>query len=263
MTDQQVSTGSSLKTAVYFLTLLTILLLVGTFFFLASISVWWTVEEQEPIAALLPPPSPTATNVPTQVSTKPASAELAPTFTAFAPVAPPTAPTILAPMATVVKTAVPTPTPEPFGTLIIPDIEVNQSIIPIFVRDGQWDISEIGNRVGHLETTGRFPGDQLAMTFTGHVTLPWPEISGPFADLVFLERGEEIIYRWNGMDYVYQVERIFRAEPAAVDLLYEDDGEKLILVTCSGWDFTDRLYAERLVTHAVLVRQEPTSQNLD
>ena len=52
----------------------------------------------------------------------------------------------------------------------------------------------------------------------------------------------------------------FRADPQSVHLLYEADGEKLILVTCSGWDANGREYAERLVTRAVLVRQEPSPQ---
>lgn len=95
------------------------------------------------------------------------------------------------------------------------------------------------------------------MTFTGHVTRPWPEIAGPFADLVFLKHGEEVIYRWQGVDYVYEVERIFRVDPRAVDLLYVPDGDKIVLVTCSGWDFVGREYAERLVTRATLVRTEP------
>ena len=148
------------------------------------------------------------------------------------------------------------------GQLIIPALNINRSITPVPLRDGQWDIAGLSTEVGHLASTGTFPGDDLAMTFIGHVTVPWPE-TGPFADLILLEHGEEVIYRWNGMDYIYQVERIFRAHPSNVDLLYDGDGSKINLVTCSGWDFIDREYDERLVTRAVLVRQEPTPQTLE
>lgn len=271
-TPEKVSINGSLKSAVYFLTVLTIVLLVGTFFFLASVSVWWSPSEQSPQnTAVAPPILSTSTPIEvSQIAVDESASVLMPTFTAV----PPSDTPVEVETATVVSSLpepvvsrepvkiVPT-SAAPFGELIIPEIKVNQGIVPIFIRDGQWDISEIGGQIGHLESTGKYPGDQLAMTFTGHVTLPWPEISGPFADLVFLKHGEEIIYRWNGVDYVYQVERIFRANPESVHLLYEEDGEKLILVTCSGWDANGREYAERLVTRAVLVRQEPSQHNTD
>lgn len=258
---KQAPIGRTLQGAVYVLTVLTIVLLIGVFFFFASVSVWW--QSAEPVLVVETAVSATSTSLPTAtaltvdaVATK-ASVELA---TVEEDVEIDTAVDQLP----VPSVSAPQPIEEnlpALGELIIPDIEVQQAVIPIFIRDGQWDISQIGSEIGHLETTGAFPGDRLAMTFTGHVTLPWPEIVGPFADLIFLEHGEEIIYRWNGIDYVYEVERIFRADPQAVHLLYEEDGDKLILVTCSGWDASGRAYAERLVTRAVLVRQEPSPQN--
>ncbi len=151
-------------------------------------------------------------------------------------------------------------TPISTAYLIIPSLNVSEAITDVPIVAGQWAIDELGSQVGLLDSTGTHPGDDWAMTFIGHVTRPWPEIAGPFADLILLEHGEEVIYRANGTDYVYQVERIFRADPQAVDLLFVPDGEKIVLVTCSGWDFVDRQYAERLVTRAVLVRTEPSPQ---
>lgn len=249
--DLQSPAKKRIVNTVYLLTVLTIVLLIGFVFFFASLAVFWqsesAVAEVEPVAdeTLLErfggwvfsderEPEPEAIAVETAVFPTPTPQPTVPTTT---------------------------PEPEPFGTLIIPEIEVAQPIIPIFIRDGQWDISEIGGEIGHLESTGRHPHDELAMTFTGHVTLPWPDIEGPFANLIFLEHGEEIIYRWNGTDYIYEVERIFRVDPAAVDLLYQSEGNKLMLVTCSGWDFVGREYDERLVTRAVLVREEPSPQD--
>ena len=150
------------------------------------------------------------------------------------------------------------PTPISKAYLIIPSLNVSQAITEVPIVAGQWAIDDLGSQVGLLDSTGTHPGDDWAMAFIGHVTRPWPEIAGPFADLILLEHGEEVIYRANGTDYVYQVERIFRADPRAVDLLYVPDGEKIVLVTCSGWDFVDREYTERLVTRAVLVRTEPS-----
>jgi len=150
------------------------------------------------------------------------------------------------------------PTPIANAYLIIPSLNINQEITDVPIVAGQWAIDDLGSQVGLLDSTGTHPGDDMAMAFIGHVTRPWPEIAGPFADLILLKHGEEVIYRANGTDYVYQVERIFRADPQAVDLLYVPNGEKIVLVTCSGWDFVDRAYAERLVTRAILVRTELT-----
>lgn len=149
-----------------------------------------------------------------------------------------------------------------YGELIIPSLEVNQLVTNVPLRDGEWDITALGADIGQLALTGAYPGDDLAMNFIGHVTLPWPGV-GPFADLILLERGEEVIYRWNGMDYIYEVERIFKVNPSNVGLLYESGGDRINLVTCSGWDITDLEYAKRLVTRAVLVRTEPSPVKLE
>lgn len=233
----------------YLLTVLTIVFLIGLIVFLASLSVFWRTDSvAEPTVDSIENSTPferfgnwTPHHNQNELSPREVVTTAVPPTATRSPIS-------IAPTSSSI--------PTPFGSLIIPKLGVSQPVIPIFVRNGQWDISEIGSDIGHLETTGRYPYDSLAMTFTGHVTLPWPDIAGPFADLVFLEHNEEIIYRWDGTDYVYAVERIFRVAPSAVDFLYEQDGEMLILVTCSGWNFVDRAYDERLVTRAVLVREE-------
>lgn len=153
-------------------------------------------------------------------------------------------------------------TPPSPTLLIIPSLGVSERVVEVPVRQGQWDVSELGTRVGRLETTGEEPGDDYAMSFVGHVTVPWPRV-GPFADLILLERGEEVIYRHGDVDYVYRVERILRVHPDYVQALYETDGNKILLATCSGWDFLGSGgYRQRLVTQAVLVRTEAAVSRL-
>jgi LPXTG-site transpeptidase (sortase) family protein len=254
MLDEYTPKGNTIKNTVYLLIVLTIILLAGLILFFVSISVYWQKGASS------------AGDVPVTADSALMARAVQSMFLmeedellAGGLVGETAVPAMITPPS-ITPLSSATPTPDLLGTLIIPKIEVNHPIIPIYIRDGQWDIGEIGNQIGHLESTGQNPHDQLAMTFTAHVTLPWPEIAGPFADLIFLEHGDEIIYRWNGTDYIYQVERIFRADPQSVDLLYNDDGDKLLLVTCSGWDFSGREYAKRLVTRAVLVREEPIGQ---
>lgn len=145
-----------------------------------------------------------------------------------------------------------------FGQLIIPSIGVMHQVTAVPVVNGSWDISQLDAQVGHLQTTGEQPGDNIAMTFIGHVTVPWPG-TGPFADLILLKHGEEIIYRWNGYDYIYEVSRIFRVEPNAVEMLYHDDPNAIQIATCSGWNLLSREYGERLITRATLVRVVPAN----
>lgn len=233
--------------------LLTLLVGVAAYFFVASVA----VSRQSPPAPAAVMTVETAvaptTAAPRDVTGLPAPDTPVPTVDATAP--PPTAAVALSTPPTEA-----TPPPDAPGVLIIPSLAVTQTVTLVPVVDGRWDISQLGSQIGRLQTTGAHPGDAYAMTFTGHVTRPWPEIAGPFADLVFLERGEEVIYRWQGIDYVYQVSRIFRADPRAVDLLYVPDGDSIVLVTCSGWDFVGREYAERLVTRATLVEKRPSPQ---
>lgn len=250
------------------LTLMTLLAAIAAYYFLVSLLLPPVVETAAASPPIDPPPveesaavesSAVTAATPLPTPTPPAANEMRAADAASLPLPAATLPADEA----AAENSAPEKPPAAFGKLLIPAINVDETVTAVPILDAAWDISELGDQIGHLEATGTYPGDALAMTFTGHVTLPWPQISGPFADLVFLERGEEIVYRWQGNDYVYQVERIFRAHPDAVDLLIVPDGAKLVLVTCSGWDFIDRTYAERLVTHATLVRIEPSPPKLE
>lgn len=169
---------------------------------------------------------------------------------------------------TLVATPPPAPTaiplPEP-AQLIIPSLGVTRTITNVLVRDGQWDITQLGNQIGHLQTTGTRPEDETAMTFVGHVTLPRPELIGPFVDLIKLDHGETIIYRWQGTDYLYAVDATYIVPPTSVNKLYHDDNNPatnhLILATCTGWNRSDRAFDERLVIRAQLIAQQPVQKH--
>lgn len=250
--------GIWLGAAILGLLVMTVLVVIATYYFVASFLVGW---QPEPVPIVVQ-----ATQTPDVVDVVVVAEVVGETA-----VSPTQTPTFFQPpkaIAQEITSAVPenlpneepdnivTPIPHSNAYLIIPSLNVSQEITDVPIVEGEWAIDELGSQVGLLDSTGTHPGDDMAMAFIGHVTRPWPEISGPFADLILLKHGEEVIYRVNGTDYVYQVERIFRADPRAVDLLYVPNGEKIVLVTCSGWDFVDREYAERLITRAILVRTE-------
>ncbi len=154
----------------------------------------------------------------------------------------------------------PTPSPPPPAQLIIPSLGVSKTLAYIPVENGQWNLENLESGIGHLQTTGEHPGDDVGMTFVGHVTRPWPEIAGPFADLIFMKPGDEIIYRWDGFDYVYGLEGFARVKPEAVEYLYIEDGDVITLATCDTWDYVEWEYADRLLARARLLRKVPTPQ---
>ncbi len=145
--------------------------------------------------------------------------------------------------------------------LIIPSINVAQTIMNIPIRNGEWDISELDAGIGHLTTTGTTPGDDLAMTFVGHATVPGAG-DGAFANLPHLTHGEQLIYRWNGFDYTYEVTRILLVTPDQVGTLYEENGNMIMMATCSGWNSEAGAYLQRMVTRAELVSITPSPGSL-
>ena len=162
-----------------------------------------------------------------------------------------------------VPTSVPIPIPKSqdhfqYPQLIIPSLGINRVIRTVSVVEGQWDISQVASDFGWLQTTGEYPGDDQGMTFVGHVTRPWPEIAGPLAKMAFMKPGDEIIYRKDGTDYVYALEKFLKVDPQSVESLYVPDGDVLSLATCSTWNYVNFDYDERLIARARLIRTEPS-----
>jgi len=151
----------------------------------------------------------------------------------------------------------PTPVPGP-GRLAISAIGVDEQTVIIPIKDGAWDISELGGRVGWLANTGRMPGDDLAMAFTAHATIS-ALVNGPFARLWTIKTGEELVYTWQGTDYVYAVREQWIVAPEDVGQLFVRDGNVLLLVSCNIWSSDGNIFTNRLVVRAELVRVQASS----
>ncbi len=200
-------------------------------------------------ATASPTPSPTAS--PT------AETEAEPTVT----VAPLSAAAVepAEPAATYTPRPAPTPTPIPGpGRLAISAIKLDQQTVIVPITDGAWDISELGDSVGWLANTGRMPGDDLAMVFTAHATIS-ALINGPFARLWTIKTGAELVYSWQGTDYVYVVREQWIVAPKDVGQLFVRDGNVLLLVTCNIWSSDGNVFTNRLLVRAELVRVHASS----
>jgi hypothetical protein len=132
-------------------------------------------------SAAAPPPAPPRTSLPTWtlpfslVTATPAALDTAPvlpldnaTFTGTPAQPEPTdQPVTAAPPS---PTVVP-PTPVVPPQLVVPALKIDQSIVPVAIVGNIWDLADLGEQIGRLTTTGEHPGDSLAMTLVGHVTV--------------------------------------------------------------------------------------------
>jgi len=132
---------------------------------------------------------------------------------------------------------------------------LDEQVVTVPLEGNVWDISGLGDQVGWLTTTGRMPGDDLAMVFVSHVTLSALR-NGPFARLWTLEPGSTVVYSSDGADYVYAVSETVVVSPQEIERLYVPDGRTLLLVTCSIWSWDGDGFAQRVITRAQLATEE-------
>ena len=158
-------------------------------------------------------------------------------------------------IADVPKLAKPRPIDQNPGRLIIPEIGIEENIGQLPLVNNAWDIQSLGLGIGLLESTGRYPGDDFSMVFAGHVRTRW-SFWGPFSQLAELNNGSQIIYQWDGYNFVYEVTGRRRMEPTEGELLFRHEEGTILLLTCIGYDPATGDYAERLLVEAKLV-QEP------
>ena len=145
--------------------------------------------------------------------------------------------------------------PRSEAQMLIPSLNVNEKIVTVPIKDGEWDISRLSRNIGWLVMTGDNPNSEYAMTFIGHVTVSSIE-KGPFADLYKIKPLSEIIYRNGGVDFVYVVETLMPVPPTEVSKLFQRKKEHLLLVTCTDYDLLTSTYKGRLLVDAVLVRRK-------
>lgn len=144
--------------------------------------------------------------------------------------------------------------------LQIPRFQVDEPIVVIPLREGEWDLTALEDGVGWLSSTGQYPGDALAMVLVGHITVAGNQ-RGAFAQLEAIKPGDEVRYRSGGMEYVYAVRQRSRIEPEAVKQLYVADGRTLLLLTCTDFDALARTYQNRLLVRAELIAQQVISSS--
>ncbi len=144
--------------------------------------------------------------------------------------------------------------PSPPAALSIPALGLRDApVVLLPIVNGAWDESRLGAReVGLLQTTGRWPGDALAMVLAGHVTLEG-DVRGPFYGLGVLRRNDLVMVRTqDGRAWRYRVEGQRLLHNREVRSIYRRDGTQLLLLTCALWSEVERRYTHRLLVQAAL-----------
>lgn len=140
--------------------------------------------------------------------------------------------------------------------LIIPEIDLDAEIIDVPIVDNTWDVDDLGPHVGWLAGTGAAPGDDYAPVLAAHVSTN-AGVAGPFGYLWSLSLGGTIELEVGDWRYTYEVVDRRKAQPAEVNKILIPDGERLVLLTCDGWDLTRLTYDERLLVIAELRDTSP------
>jgi LPXTG-site transpeptidase (sortase) family protein len=136
-------------------------------------------------------------------------------------------------------------------TLELPSLGKEMTVLGVPRGDTGWDVRWLGASAGYLEGTA-FPTWEGNSGLAGHTVLP-DGTPGPFADLVKLSWGDQVIIHAWGQKYIYEVRDNSLVKPGQVDVLQHEELPWLTLITCQGYDETSGSYRWRRVVRAVLV----------
>ena len=142
--------------------------------------------------------------------------------------------------------------PQPGTTnLFIPSAGIFTPVVEVFLDGTSWDVSQLGNNVGHLEGTAWVDtGGNVALS--GHVELSDGR-QGIFANIDELEVGDLIEIQQGEEVWRYSVAEVTTTTPEDLTPIYPSDVEKLTLITCGNYDFFQDSYLERIVVTAVRI----------
>jgi LPXTG-site transpeptidase (sortase) family protein len=136
----------------------------------------------------------------------------------------------------------------------IPTLNLDIPVVGVPYRNGEWNLSWLGNQAGWLEGSA-FPSWNGNSVLTGHVYLSSGR-PGPFVNLYQLKYGDKIIIRAYGRKYVFAVQTNTVVEPDDAAAMKHEEKSWLTLVTCKDYDEKTGTYRNRVVVRAVLVRVE-------
>jgi LPXTG-site transpeptidase (sortase) family protein len=158
------------------------------------------------------------------------------------------------------QTGIEFPTPQPTfqaglikkAELIVPNSNIAAPIIDVYLDGESWDVSQLGDNVGHLQGTDWFSEDVGNVVLSGHVERR-SGLPGIFYNLKDLQIGDPIsvIYENEKRDYVVRETRL--VEPTDLQPLYSTEDERITLITCDSYDLLADAYQKRVIVVATRV----------
>ncbi|MDX1995162.1 MAG: sortase [bacterium] len=134
--------------------------------------------------------------------------------------------------------------------LFIPSAGIEAPITQVFLdSSGSWDVSYLGQTVGHLQGTAWLDDAPGNIVLSGHVELADGR-QGVFATLDEVTQGEIIIITRGDEERRYVVTTVSEVEPDDLTPLYPTDEEILTLITCGEYNFFSDQYEVRQVVVA-------------
>ena len=136
-------------------------------------------------------------------------------------------------------------------TIKIPALKVSTSIVGVQLKDGNWDVSWLQNKVGWLNGTA-YPTWAGNSVLTAHSVYSNGK-SGIFTNLKDLNPGEYIFVYNLGYRYTYKVVSNEFVQPNDITVLQHEDKPYLTLVTCDTYDEKTSTYLRRVEVRAELI----------
>lgn len=138
--------------------------------------------------------------------------------------------------------------PDDNTEIFIPSVGIYAPVITSFLRDGTWDVGNLGMNVGYLQGTS-WLDESGNVVLSGHVEMADGR-QGIFSTLDEVQIGESIVVTNNGEQHTYTVRELRYVEPDDISVLYDHDNDTLTLITCSDYNFFNDTYETRLVVVA-------------
>lgn len=138
----------------------------------------------------------------------------------------------------------------PEAMLFIPTAGVNTSVVNVYLSGYSWDVSDLGNRAGHLEGTAWLDDSNGNIGLAGHSERS-DGSKGIFASLDQVRIGDPITLKRGSERLKFVVSHVTRVEPDDLSVLYPtSDNQRITLITCNEYNFVQDSYLERLVVMA-------------
>jgi LPXTG-site transpeptidase (sortase) family protein len=136
--------------------------------------------------------------------------------------------------------------------LEIPSLGVKIPIVGVPKKNGTWNVTWLENQAGWLEGSA-FPSWSGNSVLTSHVYLA-SGLPGPFVNLNKLKFGDKIVVHAYGQKYIFEVQSNEVVTASDGSVMKHEDKSWLTLITCKDYDEKTKVYRNRVVVRAVLVK---------